>query len=65
MGQAEVLEFFETHPRKWYTSQEIRTYIGGTLGTVTQPLKKFRELGLVEYKRIQNPQIMYFYRSKE
>ena len=64
MGQAEVLEFFEAHPGKWYTSGDIRQHIGGTLGTVTGPLRKFRELGLVEYRETRDPRIMYLYRSK-
>jgi len=65
MGQAEVLEFLETHPGKWYTSLEIRDHLGGTLGTVTGPLKRFREQGLVEYKVTRNPRTMYYYRYKE
>ena len=65
MGQAEVLEFFETHPSKWYTSLDIRQHIGGTLSSVNVALKKLREFGLVEYKQIRNPQKSYLYRFKE
>jgi len=65
MGQAEVSEFFETHPGKWYTSLVIRQHIGGTLGPVRSALRKLRELDLVEYKEIRNPCIMYRYKSKE
>ena len=65
MGQAEVLEFFEKRPRKWYSSQDIRQYTGGTLSAVTGALKKLRQLDLVEYKEIRNPQKSYLYKSKE
>lgn len=65
MGQAEVLEFLETHPGNWHTSLDIREHVGGTLSAVNGALKKLREFDLVEYKEIRNPQIMYLYKSKE
>ena len=65
MGQAEVLEFFEKHPGKWYTSSDIRQNIGGTISSVTLALKKLREFDLFEYKEIRNPQKSYLYKSKE
>jgi len=65
MGQAEVLEFFETHPSKWYSSLEISRHIGGGLSSISVSLKKIRELDLIEYKEIRNPRIMYLYKSKE
>ena len=65
MGQAEILEFFETHPGKWYTSSDIRQHIGGTHSTVTAVLMKFRKLDLVEYKEVRNPCKKYLYKSKE
>ena len=65
MGQAEILEFFETHPGKWYTSSDIRQHIGGTHSTVTAVLMKFRKLDLVEYKEVRTPCKKYLYKSKE
>jgi len=64
MGQAEVLDFFEKHPGKWYNSLDIRQHIGGTLSSVNVSLKRLREFDLVEYKQMRNPQIMYLYKFK-
>ena len=64
MGQAEVLEFFETHPGKWYSSSDIRQHIGGTLSSVNVALKKLRALGLVEYREVRNPRKNYLYKYK-
>ena len=65
MGQAEVLEFFEIHPGKWHTSQDIRQNIGGSLSSVSLALKKLRKFDFVEYKEIRNPQKSYLYKSQE
>ena len=65
MGQAEVIEFFETHPGKWHTSLDIRQHIGGTLSSVNVALKKLRELDLVKYKQNRNPLKSYLYKFKE
>jgi len=64
MGQAEVLEFFETHLGKWHTSSDIRENIGGTISAVTMALKKLRQFDLVEYKETRNPRKTYLYKSK-
>ncbi len=65
MGQAEILEFFEAYPRKWYDSSEIRQHIGGSQSTVATGLMKCRKLDLIDYKAIRTPCVKYLYREKE
>jgi len=64
MGQAELIEFFETHPGRWYTSREISEDIGVGIGSVTTTLRKFRELDLVEYRETRNHGKKYLYKFK-
>ena len=56
MGQAEILEFLESHLGKWHSSLDICQHIEGTHNTVAVALRRLRDSDLVEYKEMRKPQ---------
>ena len=50
MGQQEVYDFLCKHKNAWYTSREISSKLGVSIGSVTMSLKKLRKTNLIKYK---------------
>ena len=65
MGQSDVLNFFEKHPDRWFTSFEIKDNIGISHGSVTTALRKLRKYDLIEYEEKRVPALSYIYRAKK
>ncbi len=50
MGQQEVYDFLCKNPGRWFTSREISSALGVSIGSVTMSLKKLRKTNLIQYK---------------
>ena len=65
MGQAEVSDFLETHPDRWYTPREISNAIGIAVGPVRNTLKGFRERDEILYRKTGKQGKPILYRFKK
>jgi len=54
MGQAEVIEFLQNHPHRWFKATEISLDINHSKVTVCGSLKRLKQQGVVEKRR--NPE---------
>lgn len=50
MGQQEVYDFLCKNKGGWYTSRDISSKLGVSIGSVTMSLKKLRKTNLIKYK---------------
>ncbi|MFC2134874.1 winged helix-turn-helix domain-containing protein [Bacteroidota bacterium] len=50
MGQQEVYDFLCKNKATWFTSREISSKLGVSIGSVTMSLKKLRKTNLIKYK---------------
>ena len=64
MGQAEVSDFLEKHPDRWYTSKEISEAIGIAKGPVRNTLKVFRERDEILFRKTGKQGSPILYRFK-
>jgi len=65
MGQAEVSDYLEKHPDRWYTSREISKATGIGRGPVTNTLKVFRERDEILYRKTGKQGKPILYRFKK
>jgi len=50
MGQQEVYNFLKDNKADWWTSKQISSETGVSIGSVTMSLKKLRKSQLIKYK---------------
>ena len=50
MGQEEIVSFLGENKGKWFTSREISSKLGVSIGSVTMSLKKLRKTNIIKYK---------------
>ncbi len=50
MGQQEVYTFLKRHRSRWFTSKEIASRLGASLGSITTCLKKLRDSSSVSFR---------------
>jgi len=50
MGQQEVYNFLKDNKGGWFTSKQISSETGVSIGSVTMSLKKLRKSQLIKYK---------------
>ena len=50
MGQQEVYDFLMRNANMWFTSREISSMLGVSIGSVTMSLKKLRKTNIIKYK---------------
>jgi DNA-binding MarR family transcriptional regulator len=65
MGQAEVIELLQNHPRQWFTATEISLDIDLTKVTVCGLLKRLKQQGVVEKQRNPEERRSVQYRIKQ
>ena len=67
MGQAEVSDFLEKHPDRWYRAVEIARAIGVSKIGIFVPLKVLRKNGEILYRQVPKDRkcgLMYEYKFK-
>ena len=66
MGQQEVYDFLKNNPKSWFTSKEISTELGISIGSITACLKKLRKTETISYENTGNRnEFKYRYKDEE
>ena len=64
MGQQEVYDFLRKNKRRWFTSKQISTALGISIGSITACLKKLRRTETIDFETTGNRN-EFRYRFKE
>jgi len=63
MGQQDIYDFLKNNQAKWFTSKELSSHLGISIGSVTMSLKKLRESRSVKYQTTKRNMFKYMFKK--